>query len=147
MVRAENFKVGMKLPEQFQLRYDTIKNRFLSIRDTWKEYNDELIPEDVDFAVEILEFFQDMLEFSIRMHETEESDMCIEILRYIHLELLYGPNGDDHCYISFDIDYKGEVVSEFFWEINDCDDRPNVVLLNRALKKVIYVLDEYKKQK
>ena len=59
----------IKLPKDLENEYYEINSEYGKIRDDWKKYNDEIIPEDKDFAKRIIRFIIQVIEYTIKNYE------------------------------------------------------------------------------
>src|SRR3989339_1883969 len=98
----------IKLPKDLENEYYEINSEYGKIRDDWKKYNDEIIPEDKDFAKRIIRFIIQVIEYTIKNYEKLDIQKYQEFLAYYDFEFLYGYHGDDQCYLSFDETLNGK---------------------------------------
>lgn len=111
----------VKLPKELKDEYDCINNEYNKIQNDWKKYNDEIIPEDKEFAKRIIKFIIKVIDYIINNYRNLNIKEYQEFLAYYDYEFFYGPNGDDRNYLSFDEDLDGEPVTEFCWGLKDDD--------------------------
>jgi hypothetical protein len=111
----------INLPEELEKEYYLINKEFSKIQGDWKKYNDEIIPEDKEFAKRIVKFIIDVIDYILNNYENLEIKEYQEFLAHYDLEFLYGPIGDNHNYLSFDENIDGEPITEFCWELKDED--------------------------
>ena len=109
----------IKLPKELENEYNSIRSQFSKIADDWKNYEDEIIPEDKEFAKRIIKFIIQVIDYIIDNHEQLNNKEYKEFLAYYDYEFFYGPNGDDSNYLNFDETLNGEPVTEFCWELKD----------------------------
>ena len=53
----------INLPKELLDKYNQIKKKFSEVSGDWKKYHDEIIPEDLEFGVEIVDFIISVLEY------------------------------------------------------------------------------------
>ena len=95
------------LPENLQQEYDSIIFDFNKIRDDWKKYNDEIIPEDKVFSKRIIKFVIAVLDYGIKNFSNVDVSKFQEFLVQFHYNFYYGPMGDDYNYLDFDEKVEG----------------------------------------
>jgi len=85
----------------------------------WSKYSDEIIPEDKAFATRIIKFIMSVIDYAIKNYDDVDIEIYREFLAMYDYYFLYGPDGDDHNYLSFDEKLDGESITEFCWELKD----------------------------
>jgi len=122
-------KPEIDLPKQFLDKYNEIDAKFSKISNDWKKYNDEIIPEDLDFAVEIVDFIISVLEHMEKNYDSLDINMWMEFLGTYQYDFYYGSSGDDRNYLSFD---EADLIDIFLIDIGEWRE-------NNSKKKVVKV--------
>lgn len=122
----------IKLPKELEKEYYNINNEFSKIQNNWKKYNDQIIPEDKEFAKRIIKFIIQVIDYIIDNYEHLDRTGYKEFLANYDYEFFYGPSGDDYDYLDFDECLDGEPVSEFCCELKD----DKFKLTKNRLKKI-----------
>ncbi|MBU0457320.1 MAG: hypothetical protein ABH824_05150 [Nanoarchaeota archaeon] len=107
----------IKLSKELENEYYEINREYSKIQDDWKKYNDQIIPEDKEFAKKIIKFIIQVIDYIINNYEKLDIKKYQEFLAYYNYEFLYGPSGDDMNYLDFD----EEPVTDFCWDLKDDD--------------------------
>ncbi len=102
----------VELPKDLEKKYYKIKSRFNSISRDWKKYADEIIPEDEEFAKEIITFIIEIIEYIEKNFDNINLIKWNDFLYFYELEFYYGAQGDDQNYLSFDEGY----IIDLIWE-------------------------------
>jgi len=100
------------LPEKLQKKYKEISEQFNKISEDWKKYEDEIIPQNPEFAKKIISFLIEVIEYIEKNYAQLDLLKCKEFLRYYYYEFYYGPNGDDRSYLDFDEISISELLME-----------------------------------
>lgn len=107
-------KPSVELPKELERSYYEIEAKFDSISSDWEKYNDQIIPEDKEFAKEILRFIIGVLNYILSDYEKIEVDKWQEFLSSYWYTFYYGPNGDDANYLDFDeVSVASMLMSDF----------------------------------
>ncbi|MBI2141402.1 hypothetical protein HYU16_03175 [Candidatus Woesearchaeota archaeon] len=113
----------IKLPQELEHRYVRLNLKFDSA--DWKAYNDQIIPEDKEYAKEIVSFLIDLIDFICKNFEKLDKNAHIEFLGNYYYKFYYGPHGDDSNYLDFDeTTEEGKSVYEIFTEIWQIQEKP-----------------------
>lgn len=137
------FMLEIKLSEELEKEYFEIKSKFETISDSWKKYNDEIIPEDKEFAKKILTFIISVIDYIIKNYDDINLESYRDFLAYYDMEFFYGPSGDERNYLSFDENIGGESVVEFCWVLKDDNFNFSKENLNKIKKKYEKVLSMF----
>ena len=129
------------LPPDLVRRHDSIMERFDQISGDWKKDQDEIIPEDVEFAKEILLFIIDALTFYEKNYETTKQVFWSEFAYSFPASFYYGPQGDDYNYLDFD----EQSVFDLFLGLWDNDDLEKLLDLNEFKQVKKKFIEAYKK--
>ena len=91
----------------------------------WKRYDDQIIPEESDYAKEILGFIIDLIDFIGRNFDSIDRKAYVGFLGNYYYKFYYGPNGDDNNYLDFDETVNGKGVYDIFTEIWEMEEKPS----------------------
>ncbi len=111
-------KPEAQLPRELEDRYYRIESKFNAVCDDWEKYNDQIIPEDKEFAEEIIQFIIDVIEYMEQHYDSLPLNEWLEFLAGYWYKFYYGPNGDDRNYLAFD---EAPVLDIFLTELSDLD--------------------------
>lgn len=114
-------KQGFKLPKRLDDRLIQINLKFNEVSNEWKRYNDEIIPEDREYAKEIIVFLEDVIVFVLDNFKELNLSMYKDFLAFFHFDFFYGPDVDDRNYLNFDELVKGDSLPDFFIKLRDDD--------------------------
>jgi len=120
------------LPEDLEEEYQEIRKFFDSIRDDWKKYADEIIPQDEAYARRIAEFVVAVIDYTLDHFETVDLKAFQDFLAYYYHEFYYGPAHDDYNYLDFDETVNGDTMTEFCWNLRN----EEVPITRKQLEKV-----------
>ncbi len=109
------------LPNHLEKEYQAIKKEFILISNDWKKYEDQIIPEDPNFAKRIIKFIIKVIDYALDNFNSIDIKKYQEFLGFYEYEFFYGPYGDDYNYLALDETLDGEGVNEFCWELQDED--------------------------
>src|SRR3989338_6951637 len=109
--------IHFNLPTQLEAQYHQITKQFLQIRSDWRKYNDQIIPEDREFARQIALFLIAIIDHILANYNSHNLGSYQEFLGLFHYEFLYGPHEDDHNYLDFDEQINGENFTDFCSEL------------------------------
>lgn len=127
----------IELPEDLKQKYDKIKAHFDSIKDDWKKYNDGIIPEDKEFAKEIINFIIDLIDYMEMNYDKLDMKKWGEFLKSYEYEFYYGIQDDDKNYLAFD---EYNLCDIFMVDMNwSSDTIPSKEGLTFAKKKFIEI--------
>lgn len=113
----------IKLPQELEHKYVYLNLKFNSME--WKKYQDQTIPEDEQYAKEIICFIIDLTDFICENFEKIDKNAYLEFLGGYYYEFHYGPNGDDSNYLDFDETTKeGKCVYDLFTKIWQMKEKP-----------------------
>ena len=130
------------LPSDLQKRHDSIMGRFDKVAGEWEKSGEEVIPEDVDFAKEILLFIIDVLTFYEKNYELTKQVFWSEFAYSFPASFYYGPQGDDYNYLSFD----EESIFDLFlglWDNDNLEKLPDINEFKQVKKKLIEVYKKF----
>lgn len=136
--------LNVYLPDELKEEYNSINKKYENIQDTWKEYEDQIIPEDKEFAKRIMKFLINVIDFIIENYEKVDIKKYQEFLGYYNYEFLYGEYVEDSNYLDFD-ESDGEPISEFCWELQDEDfdlTKDKLKEIRQKYAKVLELLNE-----
>ena len=122
------------LPRKLEIEYYSINREFQKIEDDWKNYNDEIIPEDKEFCKRIANFIISVIDFIKENYEKIEIKDYQKFLGYYDILFFYGPNGDDRNYLDLDETIDSKSASQFCWELKNEDFN----LTREKLKEIRY---------
>ncbi|MBW3015555.1 hypothetical protein KY330_03975 [Candidatus Woesearchaeota archaeon] len=125
-----------ELTNELEERLRSILFKFSGIRDSWKQYNDQIIPEDQEFVKEIVQFYIDLIDYMITNIDEIDKEEYREFLKDLHFRFYYGPNGDDRNYLDIDEGELTYLCSELI------DKELTVELLEKIKKKYVEILDK-----
>lgn len=109
-------KNGIEFPNELLDNHDKIKKKFAKISMDWKKYHDEIIPEDLEFGIEIIDFIVSVLEYMEKNYDSLDINMWMEFLGTYQYEFYYGSSGDDRNYLSFD---EADLIDIFLIDIGE----------------------------
>ena len=113
----------IKLPQELEHRYVHLNLNFNST--DWKKYQDQIMPEDKQYAKEIICFIMDLIDFICKNFEKTNKNDYLEFLGSYYYKFYYGQNGDDRNYLDFDETTKeGKCVYDLFTEIWQMKEKP-----------------------
>ncbi len=122
-----------KLPNELKNEYNLITKKFSKIQNNWKKYNDQIIPEDPEFAKEIINFKIKVIDYILDNYENTDVPKYQDFLWSFDYEFLYGPHHDDRNYLDFDERLDDEErMSEYCLELMDEEYK----LTKNKLKKI-----------
>ena len=126
----------MELPEPLAQQDKELRAQFAEIGPTWKEYEDQIIPQDNTYAKKIVQFLVDALSY------VEENDVDInewkDFIEYYYYNFYYGPYGDDRNYLDID---EANVV-DLFLELQNKEEfsKETAASLKKELQDVLSLL-------
>ena len=100
----------MVLSPELKVRYAAIRARFDAIADSWQKYEDEIIPQDNAFALDILDFLVDVLAVMDKQYEKIDPHEWTQFLAEFWYGFFYGPQGDSYNYLAFDEVNVGDIL-------------------------------------
>lgn len=112
----------INLPKELLDNYSNIKKRFSEISEDWKKYNDEIIPEDLEFGVEIVDFIISVLEHMETNYDSLDIKKWMGFLWEYQYNFYYGHSGDDRNYLSFD---EADLIDIFLVDMVDWNGKPS----------------------
>jgi hypothetical protein len=92
----------MDLPEILDNAYRDIAIKFSEIREKWKFYEEEIIPEDPAFAKEVVSFIVSVLDYMYENYDQINVKEYQDFITTYWYDFYYGPNGDDNNYLWLD---------------------------------------------
>ncbi len=107
----------MKLTPALDKEYLDIVEKFKGISEDWKKYADGIIPEDKEFAKEIVTFVDKALEYGIQNFDEIDVKAYQEFLGHLEWDFVYGP--EERNYLEFDEREGKYSFQETFWELAD----------------------------
>jgi len=133
--------MDIKLPEHLEKEYKEIRAEFVGIRDDWKKFEDEIIPEDPAFAKRIVKFLIDVIDYVLKNFDSIDIKKYQEFLVNFEYYFFYGPGGDNHNYMAFDERVDDELVNEFCWNLKDSRmTKAKLLKIKGKYSKVLAVL-------
>ena len=133
----------MNLPDELQKKHSNIIKKFYLIRDDWKKYEDQIIPQDNKYAKEIIKCTILILDFCIQNIETIDKKEYRKFLAYYDYDFFYGPSEDDFNYLAFDEKLGDESLTEFMWPLRDDNYKFNKENLTKLKEKYEKILKEF----
>ncbi len=132
-------KLNVKLPHKLEEKYLEIDSKFEKVVGDWEKYNDHIIPEDQDYAKEIINFLIDFVNYFYDDFENLDVKLYQDFLAFYPWNFLYGPHGDDKNYLNFD---EGP-LSGYFWDLQDEDYLLKKDKLKELRQKLVNLLKEF----
>ncbi len=120
-----------KLPNGLEKKHRAMLSKMAAMADDWKNYEDEIIPEDSAFAKEILDFLIELMTYAMNNYQTLDMEQWSWFLNTYEYNFFYGPHGDDNSYLSFD----EANLTDIFLEIGAKDAVLTKETLGKLLKK------------
>ena len=130
----------VELPKNLEEKYHKIDLKFRSISDDWKKYNDEIIPEDKKFAIEIVDFIIHLIAHIDKNYNRLDLKEWNGFLYGYHFNFYYGPDGNNDNYLDFD---EANILSIFPEDMNEFDKIPTKQKLKSIKKKFIEARTEF----
>lgn len=110
----------------------------------WKEYNDQIIPEEKEYAKEIVGFIIDLIDLIRKNFERIDKNAYLEFLGNYYYKFYYGPHGDDSNYPDFDeTSEEGKSVYDIFTEIWQMEEKPTKAKLLKIKEQFSSLLEEF----
>lgn len=137
--------LNIKLSQNLEDEYYSINEHFNRISDDWKKYNDEIIPEDKEFAKRITQFLIDVLDYVIINYDNLDVKKYQDFIMDYSSEFYYGPNHDNYNYLDFDETIDNKSLNSITHELRDLDEKITKIKLKKIKTKLTKFLKTFDK--
>lgn len=122
--------IPAETPKDIKEKYDVLLTKFENISNDWKKYNDEIIPEEPKFAVEIIDFLILLIQYVIKNITRTDLQKWKEVFIEFSFAFQYGP--EERNYLDFD---EGS-ITHILWPSRDWDKpikKSDILLMKKKL--------------
>jgi len=126
----------VELPRDLEKEYYKIRSKFNSISGDWKKYASEIIPEDKEFAEEIIAFLIKIIGYIEKNFKNLDLIKWNNFLYFYEYDFYYGSDGDNQNYLDFDEGHVMNPVWEAGLESNKSLNKKQLKLLKTKLIKL-----------